>query len=342
MADNIIVTGAGAVGGFGRGIDALMEAAQNPKGPNSELEVKRPEGIRRVPAYIADTDHLFDIIPISKLRRVDKISRIATLAIYQSLVETGEVEEERQRLGVILATGHGALGTTFRFMDSYLDHGDVGASPIIFSGSGNSGIMSNVTILLGLTGPALTICQPLIAVTMAYLTAACWLRDGIADAVAVGAAEEYIPLIGYTREVLYGESNKGPVRPFDFENQSSVAGEGGAFTLLRRNSNEDTGAPEIGEIGFGHLDEALPNIPDDAGILINADGNLCNAHYQRMLVDQYGERCVSYTPAFGSMLTGTAFHVAIACAQLKNAKSRAPLYCVEIFKDGQYGFISIV
>ncbi len=357
MADAVWVHGIGIVGGFGCGRAELLSAIGDPPGPNATVEVRSPEGAVRLAACLADDSPLERFVSKRRLRRVDHFSRLAALGASLALADAGRRPQDFERLGVVLASGRGSNATTFRFMDSYIEFGDAGASPTLFSGSGQSGALSNVTILLGITGPLLTVCQSGLAVPMALVAARDWLLCGQADAVLVGAVEEYFPLLGYLWRQLYGPMSDGPVRPFDFAAQTAVLGEGAAFLLLAADERGD--APALGELAWGCWEDGPPEFPPGAGVILCADGHRRTGARYAEVAAREGLRCASYAPLFGALPSAMAFNLAVAAAGIREGALAAPpgcgtaplppngrgashaLACLDVHPDGTYGLATV-
>ncbi len=286
------------------------------------------------------------------------------LGIVLALKHAGLYDYDRQRIGVILSTGLGSNESTFRFINSYLEDGDAGASPLLFSASGNSGALANASILLGLTGPALTVCQPEMASSVGLMTAANWLHSRIADTVIVGAVEEYLPLRGYVLEKLGILSDHQDMHPFEFHRSTATAGEGTAFLALTL-AEDVCSRPPMAEIRTScrGKEAEIPSLPERQPILIGADGNRCRAApYAELIKARPAVDWRSFTPFFGSLPGSLPVHVAIAALALDRGEELpAPansfparpghpnspagisetIHCLEAAKSGEYGLFSL-
>jgi len=361
MTERIAIRGIGVVGGFGCGREALWQALRTGVGPNATIETSTPAGHETYPAHLVDVSPLREFVSPRKYRHADKIARLTTLACALALRDAGLDTSDRSRVGLAAGTGYGGVATTFGFMDSALEYGDSGASPTLFSNSGHSGALANASILLGITGPSLTAKQTELAVPSALLCARQWLLEGRADVVLFGGFDEYCPVRGYLRDRFFGEANRGPMRPLDFDRQSAVLGEGAAFLALTRGDGGDADA-SIDEVVV-HGSGTHVSLPADAIVLIDADGHrVCGREYGRVLTGS--TRVAAFAPLFGSMPSGTAFNLAIAAAALRDGTLPAPpeggenaelrsavradvplegetVYCLSLYKSGACGLIKL-
>lgn len=363
----VVVRGVGVAGGFGLGRDALFAAMHEPPPPNASVTVQTPDGDETVPAFLCDDAALAGFVERKRLRRVDHFSRLATLGIAMALDDARVDHVVRDRIGLILATGYGANDTTFRFIDGCLEHGDAGASPLLFSGSGHSGALSHAGILLGITGPALTVCQPHLAATTALATAVQWLRSGLVDVVVVGGVEEYLPLRGYVHRAWLGQREEKTVQAFDFKRETSMIGEGAAFLALAH-GGDNAGSDDIvlaqafvaredDTTGLDGIDDA-----ENAPVLIAADGNRCRGLHCGRVVEHHPSRTwATFAPVFGAMPVGSAMHWAAAVEALKRGRLPEPppgnwlggappslsahpprrIQSVEVAKDGCLGVVTL-
>lgn len=235
MIGDLYVSGIGAVGAFGSGKEALKKALSEPEDYHSLRTVALEDGEIPLPVYEADLSSLEDYFPKRTLRRINRFGKMVGLAANDALVDAGvEKTIDRSRLGLVLATGYGSSASTFDFLDSYYMDENGGVSPMTFSYSVHASAMSTATILLGITGPALTINQLETSTALALQTARGWLATERADAVLVGGCDEYCDILGYTYAKLFGPTKNGQTDIHNTSEQSAVPGEGAAFMLLSR------------------------------------------------------------------------------------------------------------
>jgi 3-oxoacyl-[acyl-carrier-protein] synthase II len=318
----LAIQGIGVVGGFGSGIEALETALINKKYQPQSVSIKTAQGPREMPAFLADTSKLEDFLNKKALRRVDHFSRIALLGSFLALQDAEQLEGDRQRMGLVVATGYGACRTTFSFLDSFYDSGDQFSSPIHFSNSVHNAAGGNISMVLGITGPGLTVSQFEMSVPSALLTAGIWLEQGRVDSVLLGGVDEYSELLGYCWHRFFGDSEWGvqDMNPMAFNLQNAIPGEGSAFFLLNRAEEGSQarygfiGDTDMGRYGRGKLEGS-----EETLFFIGADGHKkCGSFYKRLLPEQALTTC--YTPLYGSLPVGPAFDLAIAALSIKNKK----------------------
>jgi 3-oxoacyl-[acyl-carrier-protein] synthase II len=318
----LAIQGVGVVGGFGCGIEALSHVLATQESRPQSVSIKTAKGMRQMPAFLADTARIEDFVDKKALRRVDHYSKLALLGAFLALENAGQSEGDHQRMGMVIATGYGASRTTFAFLDSFMDDGDKFSSPTHFSNSVHNAAMANVSMLLGITGPGLTVSQFEMSVPSALVTARNWLKEGRVDSVLLGAIDEYCDVLGYCWRRFFGgkEDAAQGMNPLSFNLQSAIPGEGTAFFLLTREENggqspygfiEDI---EIGRCGRGKLE-----VPEEVMLIIGADGHKkCGSYYKRYVPGSAPVAC--YTPLYGSLPVGPAFDMAIAALSIKNKK----------------------
>jgi 3-oxoacyl-[acyl-carrier-protein] synthase II len=309
---DIVLRGVGVVGGFGCGLDALEGALQ--RGTNAPGQVSFTiDGKETVlPAFLAATDRLEEYVPKKSLRRIDHYSKLALLGASMALQDAGGIEAfDRERMGVVIASGYGATRTTFAFLDSVIDDGDQCASPTNFSNSVHNAAAAHVSILLGITGPSLTVSQFEMSVPSALLTACQWLADGRVDSVLFGGIDEYCDVLGYCWEQFFGVGDGGPIRPLEFHRQSAILGEGAAFFVLTRGAGTASRYGSVTGVTIGRQNgHGLP-IDPQALLLLGVDGHRrCGGVYPRQI--PAAAEVVSYSPLYGSLPVGPAFDMAIA------------------------------
>jgi 3-oxoacyl-[acyl-carrier-protein] synthase II len=366
MSRRLAIRGVGVVGGFGTGREALLRALATGGGPNGTIDVETPEGLKTFPAYLADASGIRSFIDEQKLRRVDRFTQSALLGACLALADAGLLDRvDRTRMGLVLATGHGALGSATELLDSILDDGDAFASPLLFARAIHSAAASVVSILLGIRGPCLTVSQMAMLVPMAFSTARQWLLEGRADQVLVGGVDGYCKVLGYCRERFFGEGNRGPISPLAFDEQTAVAAEGSAFLLLTRDEGVPPRYGYLDKVAVGRVAGPTLGLPEDVLVLVGADGHRhCGSRYVELLPPT--AQVAGFAPIYGSLPTGLAFDLVIAALACERgllwlaptAKDpvissqptvlreeveigNRPIYCLKLDKEGWFGWVRL-
>ncbi len=313
----IVIRGIGAVGGFGCGVAALEQALSG--GEVRPGRVALPmTAVSDMAAFMADTVLLKDFLPVKALRRVDHYSRLALLGAHLALADAALPEADRAGLGVVIASGHGATGITFAFQDSFINDGDICASPTHFANSIHNSAAANISIMLGAAGPSLTVSQFHLSVPSALLTARQWLLERRVERVLFGAVDELSRLTSHYWCRQHGPAADGTLpRPLRTGADTAIPGEGAAFLLLSREEDAANG-------GYCTLDSVttgrnLPPGPLSASpglLLLGADG--IRATGRRYAEAAAGSRIACYTPLYGSMPPGPAFDIASAALILRS------------------------
>lgn len=317
MSAPVAIRGIGVAGGFGIGVEALQAALAGAAAP-AEADGGGP-GCRR-----ADTAALEGFVDRKALRRMDTISRLAILGASLALRDAG-VERVDERMGVVLATGYGPSGTTLAFLDSFIGSGDPCSSPTLFSSSVHNAPAANLSTLLGVTGPNLSVSQFEVSASSALLTAALWLEEGRTDRVLVGGVDEYCDVLGYCWARTFGEHGaaRSHPNPLDTRRQTARPGEGSAFLLLERPSAERRAACVIESVRMGRADRTPLPLPAERLLVLGADGNRrCGGAYASVV--PAGSRVTSFGHLWGSFPAATAFDAAAAAVLLRSGVAPAP------------------
>lgn len=208
----------------GRGRDAVSGEWD----PPSFIEV--PFQNEPFPVYAVAPETLKDKSALSSMRRADRFSKMATLAAYDAVADSGIELEAPERVGIIFSTAFGPHNTTFRFQDDIIDYGDAGVSPTIFSNSVHNAAVSYISRALGIKGPTWTITSFRDPFGQAVALAQAWLYEGRCDKVMLGAGDECGMVLEYICSQKLPISSDGKVRMED--PVAYVPGEGAAFFLV--------------------------------------------------------------------------------------------------------------
>ncbi len=353
---SIAVRGVGVVGAFGSGVAALEHALRNGDVSPDRIEYPGPDGALHLPAFRAELSALHDRYSRRTVRRLDRYSRLALLAGRLALEDAGLSDTPQPGLAVIVASGYGAAATTFAFLDSGLDDGDALASPTLFSHSVHNAAAAQLAILLGATGPCLTVSQFDLSFASALLSACLWLHEGRVERALVGGVDECCAVLGHCWERLCAPTSAAPVEPVNWARQSALPGEGAAFFVLERGETAPYGiirAVQASSAGPGPIDARH----DGVRILGAAGHRGCGPAYARL-----AGRCAAfaaYAPLWGSFPTAQALDLAAACLCARHATLFAPpgldcgparplplappmrLACTVMAPDGASGVISV-
>ena len=290
----------------GRGLlplEAALEAGWNPP-----VEKEDSDPNTRVPAFHLPDGVLQDRAIMGKMRRADRLSKMATLAACDAWAQAGLSALDPRRVGVLLATGLGPHARTFRFLDGILDFGDCAVSPTDFSHSVHNAAAAYITARLQTHGPVQTLTDFDFAFHHVLQLAGCWLHEGRCDAVLAGAADELGAVMLHVCAHMLDIPADGCPRPLAFSDAPSVVpGEGAVFFVLTR--------PEGGCIS--PLVCVLPGAATGADMTIADAGGMSGPESAYLDIARRASVVANYTPVFGSMMTGAAFHCASAARMIE-------------------------
>ena len=338
MTCRMAIRGIGLVGGFGCGTEAALNALRKGGKPDDFLMLKVPTGTVKCPVYLANPHPLREFVSPRKLRRVNKYSQLAALAACMALQDAGQAIDQHSNTGVIVASGYGASTTTFAFLDDIILEGDSFASPTLFSNSVHSSAASQVTILLQIKGPCLTVVQFEMSMIAALFNAYVWLRDRKVDAVLLGGVDEINHLLVYCYYNYYGDDMPHEIRPLDYGTQTAIPGEGSAFMVLTRDEGDTPAYGYIDGLSWEKPDEYV--VPEDVLVIPGLDGHrACGLQYRKLLHGVDRAKIKTFSQIYGSMPSGQVFDVALACVAARNGLIPNSYCSVKLSAKGNLGIV---
>jgi 3-oxoacyl-[acyl-carrier-protein] synthase II len=260
MKREIVVTGIGAVTPLGVGARTLHErwsagtsGIEDGEGTCSEFE---------------PTEHL----SIKEVRRADRFTQFALVASDEALKDAGwdgEAAYDPRRVGCIIGTGIGGIGTLTHNHQVLLEQGPKKVSPLAIPlMMGNAGAGA-VTMRHGLRGPSFAPLSACAAGAHAIGEAVELIESGRADAVVAGGSEAaLVPLARAAFGALDAMSNLGISRPFDARRDGFVMGEGAAVLVIEdAEKARERGANILAYVrGYGATSDAYHlTAPDKEG-----------------------------------------------------------------------------
>jgi len=312
------VRGIGTAGGFGCGVEKLVSVLSTGESCTRAvtLGVKDKTEVE-AQVFVSDTSALSSFIPKKSLRRINNYSKLALLGASLAIEDSGIKDLDRTRMGIIIASGYGAMNTTFSFLDSVIDEGkDEHASPIHFSNSVHNSAAAHISILMKIEGPSLTVSQFEMSFPSALITARRWLEEKRVDSVLLGGVDEFSNVLGYCGQRLFKKDDLSGIKPFEFDKQTAIPGGGTAFFVLTRDTDNDSEYCIIEGVSIGKWITDKISIPEDSYLFIGADGNkISGDKYQHFLNSK--NSVAAYSPLYGSFPAASALDLAVAGVSMK-------------------------
>ena len=260
MKRDVVVTGIGAVTPLGVGARTLHErwsagtsGIEDGEGACTEFE---------------PTEYL----SVKEVRRADRFTQFALVSSDEALKEAGwdgELPYDATRIGSIIGTGIGGIGTLTHNHQVLLEQGASKVSPLsipLMMGNAGAGAVS---MRHGLRGPSFATLSACAAGSHAIGEATNLIQSGAADAVVTGGSEAgLVPLARAAFAALDALSESGISRPFDVRRDGFVMGEGAAVLVLEDGEKaRERGANILGYVrGYGATSDAYHlTAPDKEG-----------------------------------------------------------------------------
>ena len=322
------ILGIGIVFNRGRGIESLENALNQGWQKPAETEVSHSKGKKSL-VYQVDLQTISDRTLLKKMRRADKLSKMAVLSASDAIKDSGIENIHEKKMGIIIATAFGAHVTTFDFLNDILDYGEANVSPTTFSNSVHNAAASYISSALNIQCPTLTVTQFFFPFHYALQLAQAWLNEKRCDYVLVGAVEQYGDVLGYIYDSKLTPASDGRIMPFNFNKAYHVPGEGAVCFLISKEDSENVYC-KIQDVSFDNenkYDASVDlNIIDTDGLLtdesvyMRAISNDNNPPFSKGGMGGFPNEIpvAAYSPLFGSMMSGSAFNCAVGALMLKN------------------------
>jgi 3-oxoacyl-[acyl-carrier-protein] synthase II len=250
MSREVVVTGVGAVTPLGVGARTLHERWCAGR---SGIE----DGIGAATEF-EPTEHL----SVKEVRRADRFTQFAMVASDEAICEAGwdgELPYDPGRIGCVIGTGIGGIGTLEHGKEALIEQGPGKVSPLVVPlMMGNAGA-AGVAMRHKLRGHSYSILSACAAGAHAIGASARMIQTGDADAAVTGGSEAALtPLAKAAFAALDALSDTGISRPFDARRDGFVMGEGGAVLILEDGERaRERGATVLAKVvGYGASSDA--------------------------------------------------------------------------------------
>jgi len=248
----------------------------------------------------------FDAVSIfgtREARKMDRFTQFATAVTIEALEQAGlKIDDSnRDRIGVVIGTGIGGIGTIMEQAEVMRERGPDRVSPFLVPMMISDSAAGMLAIRIGVRGPNMALATACASGNNAIGEAMEMIRRGSADAMIAGASEgALVPITMAGMNVMGALStrNDDPLtasRPFDRERDGFLMGEGAGILILESLENAQArGATILCELsGYGTTDDAhhisapaengagaaisMQHALDNAGLKVT-DINYINAH----------------------------------------------------------------
>ncbi len=236
----IVVTGLGAITPVGNDVPIMWKAlieGRSGVGPITLFDASQME--TRFAAEVKGFD-AGNWVKRKEARRMDRFTQFAVAAATQAIADAGlELgRENTNRIGVIIGSGIGGIGTLLAEVETMREKGPGRVSPFLIPMMISDTAPGQVAIQFGLKGINLSVVSACASGANAIGEAAEMIRRGVVDVVLAGGAEAGIVPIAIAALGVMGavsRRNEAPQkasRPFDAHRDGFVFGEGASVLVL--------------------------------------------------------------------------------------------------------------
>ena len=237
MTRRVVVTGLGATTPLGADVDSTWAALIAGK---SGVRLLTEEWRELLPVHFAARVHTepADQMERVEMRRLDRSEQFALVASREAWKDAGSPDLDKERLGVVIASGIGGVITLLDQYDNLREKGARGVSPHTVPMLMPNGPAANVGLELQAKAGVHTPVSACASGAEAIGYALEMIRTNRADIIVSGGVEAAIhqlPMAGFAAMKALSTRNDAPERasrPYDRDRDGFVLGEGGGILIL--------------------------------------------------------------------------------------------------------------
>ena len=237
MTRRVVVTGLGATTPLGADVDSTWAALIAGK---SGVRLLTEDWRELLPVHFAARVHTepADQMERVEMRRLDRSEQFALIASREAWKDAGSPDVDRERLGVVIASGIGGVITLLDQYDNLREKGARGVSPHTVPMLMPNGPAANVGLELQAKAGVHTPVSACASGAEAIGYALEMIRTNRADIIVSGGVEAAIhqlPMAGFAAMKALSTRNDAPERasrPYDRDRDGFVLGEGGGILIL--------------------------------------------------------------------------------------------------------------
>jgi 3-oxoacyl-[acyl-carrier-protein] synthase II len=319
MSRRVVVTGLGATTPLGADVESTWTALVAGK---SGVRLLTEEWRELLPVHIAARVHTepADQMERVEMRRLDRSEQFAIIASREAWKDAGTPEVDKERLGVVIASGIGGVITLLDQFDYLKEKGARGVSPHTVPMLMPNGPAAHVGLELQAKAGVHTPVSACASGAEAIGYALEMIRTNRADIIVSGGVEAAIhqlPMAGFAAMKALSTRNDAPERasrPYDRDRDGFVLGEGGGILILEEYEHAKARGAKIycELVGQGLSSDgyhiAAPD-PDGAGVQRAIKFALANANLSTKDIVHLNAHATS-TPA-GDVAEANALRLAL-------------------------------
>jgi len=278
MLNRVVITGIGTVSGFGLTKNDFWSGIS--QGRSAKKTLRFGDTLRMRSGYTLDNYNPDDYFASDELPLLDRFSQLAIIAAREALLDSGIQPALLNNTAVVIGSGSGGKHTDEEGYYRLYKQGNPRVHPLMIPKGMHSAVASNISMNLGLNGPALTVCSACSSGAHAIIQGVMMVQMGVADSAVVGGSDAPFSFgILKAWDALRVVTNN-EYRPFSKDRSGIVLGEGaGIFTIETLESAKSRGAKIYAEItGYGMSSDAKHiTDPDINGIQLAISRALSSA-----------------------------------------------------------------
>lgn len=265
MEKRVVVTGLGAITPIGNNVKDFWEGIKEGKCGIDEITHFDTTGYKVKLAGEVKGFNPEEYLDRRTAKRMDRFSQFAIVAAREAMEDSGINAEntDMNRVGVIIGSGIGGLGTIEKDNRALVEKGPDRVSPMYIPMSIGNMAAGNVAIDLGAKGESVAMVTACASATHSIGESYRMIKHGYEDVVIAGGTEASITptgIAGFTNiKALTQSTDKTRASiPFDKERSGFVMGEGAGIVILEELEHaKKRGAKIYAEIvGYGATSDA--------------------------------------------------------------------------------------
>jgi 3-oxoacyl-[acyl-carrier-protein] synthase II len=266
MSRRVVVTGMGCISPVGNNVKETWESIL--AGKSGAAMITHFDASKHKTRFAAEVKGFDPVALFStrEVRKMDRFTQFAAAVAMESLEQSGlKIEESnRDRVGGVIGTGIGGIGTLLEQAEVMRERGPERVSPFLVPMMISDSAPGMLAIRFGARGPNMALATACASGNNAIGEALEMIRRGVADVMIAGGSEAAlvpVAMAGMNVMTALSTRNDDPQtasRPFDKDRDGFLMGEGAGMLILE--SLEHARARDatiLGEVtGYGTTDDA--------------------------------------------------------------------------------------